>query len=167
MSFDIGKTVVCDHVDYTGKSWKDPSIVTGCPKCLGLGTYYDFEWNEADGSVKEVTGLSLLQELTLKAVLTLKESNKFHPEYGTGISDSVAAIITEESIRRMVEYEVGAALGQLHIRQQMQQQLGQEMSDDELIYEVADLVLRFVDERTITIYISIVTESGRTVTFQV
>lgn len=167
MSFDIGKTIQCNHIDWTGKSWATSNLISGCPKCGGWGTYYDFEWNEADGSVRTVIGLNLLQEFVVKAVITIKGTNPFHPEYGTAISDSVAALATESYVKRMVEHEVAAALGQVYLRQQMQQQAGQELSEDELIYEIAKVVLRFIDERTISIYLSIVTESGREIEFTV
>jgi len=167
MSFDIGKTIKCDHLDYTGRYWGDPAEITGCPKCLGEEEYYDIAWNVVSGDAVNVEDLDLLEELVIKAVLTEIGDNKFHPEYGTSIVGSVGNAVSVESVARTVEVEVGVALGQLYLRQQQQVQLGQEMSSDELIYMVERVETRIVDERTLHVAVTVVAESGRETTVTV
>ena len=167
MSFDIGQRIRCNHIDYTGKYWGNPSEIDGCPKCKGVGEYYDVEWNASTGSIAQVENLDLLEELVMKAVMTEIGDNRFHPEYGTSIVNSIANVASAESVARTVEAEVGRALGQIYLRQQQQIQLGQDMSDDELIYRVDKIETRVVDPRTLTVTVSIVTESGNEVAVEI
>jgi len=161
MSFDIGKMITCDHIDYTGKSWGDPTEISGCPKCKGDGEYYDLTWNVGIGIAVHVEDLDLLQELTLKAVLTQVGDNKFHPDYGTSIMGSIANLKTVESVARTLETEIARALGQLYLRQQQQIQLGQEMSDDELIHSIDRVETRAIDARTLYVGVTVIAESGK------
>ena len=163
MSFDIGKTLQCNHVDYDGTYWGTPEKLNGCPKCRGTGKYYDLVWDIGGGEAVQVSELDLLQELTLKAVLTSIGSNKFHPNYGTSLVESIANLVTVESVARTAEQEIGRALGQLYLRQQEQLRLGQPMDVDELIYQVDKLDLRIVNEMTLNIDVTITTEGGREV----
>ena len=173
MSFDIGKTIQCDHIDYTGKFWGEQDAsgkyikISGCPKCLGRGYYYDLEWNSADGNVTQVEDLELLQELCVKAILTKIKSNKFHPEYGTSIYDAIATVSSTDYMARLLETEIEKAFGYLRYRQEMQLQVGQEMSDDELIYSVPHIDFQFIDERTLKVIMDIVAESGKDITFEI
>ncbi len=164
MSFDIGKTIKCDHLDYTGKYWGDPTEINGCPKCRGEEEYYDIAWDVASGDAVNVEDLDLLEELVVKAVLTETRDNRFHPEYGTSIVGSVGNAISVETVARTVETEVGIALGQLYLRQQQQVQLGQEMSSDELIYMIERVETRIVDELTLHVAVTVIAESGREAT---
>jgi len=164
MSFDIGKTIRCNHIDYTGKYWGDPTEMNGCPKCKGEEEYYDIAWNIVSGGAVNVEGLDLLGELVVKAVLTEINDNRFHPEYGTSIVGSIGNAVSTELVARTIEMEVGRALGQLYLRQQQQVQLGQEMSSDELIHMVERIETRIVDARTITVAVTVVAESGRETT---
>jgi len=161
MSFDIGKTVKCNHIDYTGRYWGDPTEINGCPRCKGEGEYYDLSWDIVSGEAEQVDDIDLLEELVIKAVLTEIGDNKFHPEYGTSIIGSIGNAASVESVARTVEMEVGKALGQLYLRQQQQLQLGQSMSEDELIYKVDRVETRIVDARTLTVALTVIAESGR------
>jgi len=167
MSFDIGKTIACNHLDYTGRYWGDPTEINGCPRCKGEGEYYDLSWGIVSGDAEHVEDLTLLEELVIKAVLTELGDNRFHPEYGTSIASSVGNAVSMESVARTLELEVGRALGQLYLRQQQQVQLGQEMSSDELIYMVERIETRIVDARTITVAVTVVAESGSETTITV
>ncbi len=167
MSFDIGKMVLCNHLDYTGKYWGSADEIEGCPKCTGAGEYYDISWGPMPGDMTQVVNLALLEELVKKAILTEIGDNEFHPEYGTSIVSSIGSASYVEAISRVIEMEVGKALGQLYLRQQQQLQLGQNMSEDELIYKVARSDVRIVDERTLLVYLTIVAESGRELTIAI
>lgn len=165
MSFDIGQTVPCDHTDRYGNIYNTPETINLCPKCGGLEEYYDFVWKVADGNIDLVDDNPLLQELVIKAVLTEKEDNIFHPNYGTSIYASVAAPSTSiEAVARLVEREVAKAVGGVRFRQDQQMQLGQQVTDDELIYSVEGLDLRIVDERSLAITLMVIAESGRSLT---
>jgi len=164
VSFDIGKTIRCDHIDRAGNSYNTPELVDRCPKCAGAEEYYDFEWKVTDGDVDQVDDVDLLVELVVKAVLTEINDNIFHPNFGTAIYTSVAAPSSSvEAVARLVERQVAKAVGGIRFRQDQLLELGVEMSDDELVYALQGLDVRIVDERTIKISMIVVAESGRAV----
>jgi len=166
VSFDIGKTIACDHIDNLGYYWGDPDEVEGCPKCRGTKEYYDLAWNIGLGEPYYVEDLTLLQELTLKAVLTQIGDNKFHPNYGTSIMGSIANLRTVESVARTLETEIAKALAALYLRQQQQIQLGQDMSDDELINRIDKVETVVSDPRTLNVEVIVVAESGNDTTIR-
>lgn len=163
MSFDIGKTIACNHVDHLGYYWGNPGEVEGCPKCRGANEYYDLAWNIGLGEPDFVEDLTLLSELTLKAVLTEIGDNKFHPNYGTSIMGSIANLRTVETVARTLETEIAKAMASLYLRQQQQIQLGQEMSDDELINRIDKVETVVRDPRTLNVEVIIVAESAKEV----
>lgn len=168
MSFDIGQTVKCNHVDKYGNSYTAPDKVTMCPKCAGTGEYYDFVWKVTDGNVDQVRDNPLLQELVVKGVMTGKGENKFHPEYGTSITSSVGVpMASAEAVIRLFEREIAKALGGIRIRQNQQLEIGQEMSDDELIHSIENLDVRLIDERTVNATMTIIAESAKSLTFTI
>lgn len=164
MSFDIGKTIACNHVDNFGYYWGSPDEVEGCPKCRGANEYYDLAWNIGTGEPDFVEDLTLLAELTLKAVLTEVGDNRFHPNYGTSIMRSIANLRTAETVARTLETEIARVLGQLYLRQQQQIQIGQEMSDDELIHSIDRVETTVRDPRTLYVEVILVAESGKETT---
>ena len=166
MSFDIGYSVKCDHVDRFGTSYLANTFA--CPKCEGTDYYYDMSWNSATGNLYQVINLELLEELSMKSVLTIKGNCPLHTEYGTSITKSVAAPSTSmESVIRLVESEVTAALAGLRGTQDMQLSIGQEVTEDEHIYSIQDIKVYAVDARTIQVEIGIITEAGKSMTFTV
>ncbi len=167
MSFDVGKTIVCDHIDYTGKSWGAANEIMGCPKCLGQESYYDISFSSASGAVNKVEGVDLLEELVMKVVLTGVGDNPFHLEYGTSIRDSIGALNSYESFARVIEFEIERGSSLLYLNQQLQLQLGQTMSDDELIHSIGNIQLDFVTERLLKIRMQVVAESGKDIEFVV
>lgn len=163
MSFDTGSTQRCDHIDYTGYYWGAIDEVSACPKCHGSDDYYDYTFNNGTGNAQRIIETELLEELTIKAVLTIKGANIFHPSYGTSISSSIGDQNNLETVSRIIETEVQQTLGAFYLRQQQQLQLGQVMSDDELIYMVDQIVSRVIDPRTLHVSIIIISESGKDV----
>jgi hypothetical protein len=176
MSFDIGQRLICNHldnnIDYTNN-------IPTCPKCLGMNNfkdqnyidqyyYYDADWSFVDGSLIKVEDLPLLQELCLKAIVTVKGNCTFHPEFGTSITTSVAATtVSFEAVQRLIEKEVNVAMAGLQMRQDLQISLGQTLTDDERIYTVNKIETIFIDERTLSVNLYITTESGKDLTFSV
>jgi len=168
MSFDIGQTILCNHIDRFGNTYTDPSQIDRCPKCHGKGDYYDLVWNATSGEVSKVEDLSLLQELAVKAVLTSKGDNIYHPSYGTAITDSVAAPSSSvDAVARLIEQQVVQALGGVRFRQDQQLEIGQVMTDDELIRAISGIEVEIIDERTLKVVLSIIAESGSTSTFTI
>lgn len=166
MSFDIGKTIKCNHMDNFGYYWGNPNEIEGCPKCRGTNEYYDLAWAIGLGEPDYVEDLTLLMELTLKAVLTQTGDNKFHPNYGTSIIGSIANLRTVETVARTIETEIARALAALYLRQQQQIQLGQDMSDDELVHRIDKVETVVRDPRTLNIEVIVVAESGKDVTIR-
>jgi len=166
MTYDLGQRVTCNHLDRYNNDYK--TNPTACPKCLGSNYYYDLLWSEVDGNIIQVINLPLLQELCLKAVLTELGNSTFHPEYGTSIYSSVAnATSSFESVKRIIEREVGVALAGLKGRQDLQIALTQTLTDDERIYELNQIEVKFIDERTLNVNLYITTESGKDLVFAV
>lgn len=166
MSFDIGKTIGCNHVDNFGYYWGNPDEIEGCPKCRGANEYYDLAWDIGLGEPDYVEDLTLLMELTLKGVLTQAGDNRFHPNYGTSIMGSIANLRTVETVARTLETEIARALAALYLRQQQQIQLGQDMSDDELVHRIDKVETVVRDPRTLNVEVIIVAESGKDVTIR-
>lgn len=168
MSFDIGKTIPCDHVDRYGNTYHSPERINLCPKCAGSNEYYDFVWSVVSGDVELVEDNPLLQELCVKAVITAKGDNIFHPSYGTSIVDSVGAPSSSiEAVARLVEREIVKGIGAVRFRQDQQLELGQEMSDDELLHSLDGIEIGIADERTLSVTLRIIAESGRSLVFTI
>ncbi len=163
MSFDTGSTQRCDHIDYTGYYWGNVNEVSACPKCHGSDDYYDYTFENGTGNAKHIVEAILLEELTVKAVLTIKGDNIFHPSFGTSISNSIGDQSNLETVSRIIETEVQQTLGAFYLRQRQQLQLGQVMSDDELIYMVDQIVSRVIDPRILHISVTVIAESGKSV----
>jgi phage baseplate assembly protein W len=166
MSYDLGQRVLCNHLDRYGNDYK--SNPGACPKCLGLGYYYDMLWDNVTGNISKVEDLHLLQELCLKSILTEVGDNPFHPEFGTHITRAVASP-TSESTKRVVEKEVGVAMAGLKGRQDLQAAIGQSLSKDERIYQLKkiDVSLSASDSRNLKVNIYIVTESGKDLVYYI
>ena len=166
MSFDLGQMVTCDHVDRYGNVYTGVNIVL-CPKCAGAGEYYDMTWNLSNGNPQPVEDLALLEELSVKAVLTIKGEDAFNPTYGTSIITSVGTPLSSmQAVTRLIEQEVTDALASLRARQNQQRAVGQYMSKDEVIYSVSQLNVTLIDSRTLRVIMDIVAESGNTVTIK-
>lgn len=164
MSFDIGKMVDCDHIDRFGNSYNTAALVSSCPKCAGELEYYDFYWKPTDGNIEQVVNVDLLVELVVKAVLTEIGENVFHPNFGTSVYTSVAAPSASiEAVTRLIEQQVAKAVGGIRYRQDQLLELGVEMSDDELVYALQGLDVRMTDERTLSITMMVIAESGQSV----
>lgn len=164
MSFDIGKMVACDHIDRLGNSYNTPALVAGCPKCAGKLEYYDFYWKPTDGNIEQVVDVDLLVELIVKAVLTEISDNIFHPNFGTSIATSIAAPSSSiEAVTRLISQQVTKAVGGIRYRQNQMLELGVEMSDDELVFALQGLDVRMVDERTLSVTMMVIAESGQSV----
>ena len=164
MSFDIGQTIQCDHTDWDGTIYLGNDIAF-CPKCNGAGEYYDLVWNLTNGDIRPVTNLPLLEELTVKSVMTVKGENPFHPMYGTSIVKSVGSpLASPQAVTRLIEQEVTEALAAMRQRQNQQMAVGQYMSKDEVIYSISQLNVTMIDARTMRVTMGVVAESGRTLT---
>jgi len=161
MSFDTGSTQRCDHTDYAGYYWGAINEISACPKCHGTETYYDFTFDNSTGNAKRIIDTNLLEELTIKAILTIKGDNIFHTSFGTSIGSSIGNQSNLETVSRIIETEVEQALGLLYLRQRQQLQLGQVMSADELIYRIDQIVSRVIDPRSLYVNVTVVAESGK------
>ena len=161
MSFDVGGMVMCDHVDRYGKTYSGDELYL-CPKCFGAGEYYDLSWSIVNGAINPIVDLTLLEELVVKGVLTIKGENPFHPVYGTSIMESIGVpLASPMSVTRLIEQEVSDSLAGVRARQKQQTSVGQYMSQDELIYAVSNLKVVVTDPRTIRVDMTIVAESGK------
>ena len=164
MSFDVGGTTMCDHKDRYGNTYSGDTLAL-CPKCGGTGEYYDLSWNLVNGAIRPVVDLDLLEELVVKGVLTVKEENPFHPNYGTSIVRSIGApLASPVAVVRLIEKEVSDALANIQIRQKQQASVGQYMSEDELIYAINDLSVYITEPRTVRVDLTVVAESGKEIT---
>lgn len=166
MSFDIGKSIECDHRDYDDDGNLVAYDLDSCPKCLGKGYYYDF--NLVSGNVEKVENLDLLEELAVKYVLTEQGTDRLNKSFGTNLLKILGepGHSTFEALRRRLEREVVEALSVLRLRQIQQQETGQEVTDEEALARIDAVDVRFVEPRNLEVEVVLTNKAGQTVHFR-
>lgn len=118
-----------------------------CPRCGG--TYVENDWRFSTlGDAVEIRNEDLLYQACLKAILTVKGSNPYHPNYGSNITTRIgrkaagaAALIIQEDVQQ-------ALLGVQNL--QKKQKLYQSLTNEELLYRIDSVSVRpAVDDPTV------------------
>jgi hypothetical protein len=138
-----------------------------CPRCGGLGIEHDFRVTDS-GDYQVLRGRPLLVQECLKAILTVRGSNPFHAWYGSRISDSIGTKFTGGFFTSRVESEVRESLTKLQSLKKRQEELGQPVSDTEVIAQVLNVSVT-EDERYLTtafISVEIMSRDGARVSLE-
>lgn len=104
-----------------------------CPRCRG--TFVENDWRfDPQGDVILIDNENLLYQACLKALLTVKGSNPFHPFYGSSILDRIGSKLVG-GVLLQIQEDVRAALQNVRAVQSKQQQY-QIVTDKERLYAV-------------------------------
>ena len=104
-----------------------------CPRCQGTLIENDYRFN-ALGDLLEVENEDLLYQVCLKAILTQKRSNPYHPAYGTAILSQIGRKMSS-SVQVLIQEDISSILSQLQ-KMQAQQAKYQLVSLRERLYKV-------------------------------
>ena len=85
INFLDGNTNVYPTKVYLANYVTDPSA---CPKCLGTMKISDISF-DATGDVSQVSNRDLIKQKVVKALLTLKGSNRFNQNYGSSLTEAI------------------------------------------------------------------------------
>lgn len=110
-----------------------------CPRCNGTYVENDYRFN-TEGEPIIIQDSNLLYQMCLKAILTEKGSNPFHPTYGCGLLSHVGAKRTFETAMAMRD-DIETALRKIKSLQQQQRKY-QLVSGGELLYAVNGVDVR-------------------------
>ena len=110
-----------------------------CQRCRA--TYVENDWRfNPDGAVLTVENEDLLYQACLKAILTVRGSNPYHPVYGSRITDRVGLKITGTSAM-LIRQDVQNALQQVQTLQSGQRQY-QSVTNREMLYKIQNVDVR-------------------------
>lgn len=104
-----------------------------CPRCRATYVENDYRF-DLEGNVRTIQNEDLLYQTCLKAILTMKGSNPYHPGYGSFVMSRVGSKSTQVSAAQIRE-DVINVLGQVQSVQSQQRQY-QQVKDRERLYRV-------------------------------
>ena len=110
-----------------------------CRRCRA--TYVENDWRfNADGEVLTVRDENLLYQACLKAILTVRNSNPYHPAYGSKITTRVGQKMTGTAAM-LIRQDVQAALEQVKALQAGQRKY-QSVTNREMLYNIKNVDVR-------------------------
>lgn len=110
-----------------------------CPRCQGTYTENDYRFN-LNGDILVIRDEDLLYQACLKAILTIKGSNPFHPGYGSSLASRIGAKQARAAAVSLRE-DVLNCLSTVQELQGGQRQF-QQVSDRERLYRVNSVDVR-------------------------
>lgn len=122
------------------------TISSYCPKCVGLNSLDDIQYN-IKGDLLKIRNEALLLQNLEKFTVTEIQSNPFHTFIGTGLVKLLGSRITDSAfITNKVTQQITASLSVLKSLQEQYSQTGRAVTDGELLDVVDSVVVRFDDE---------------------
>jgi hypothetical protein len=132
MSTDIKMFVQCDHYA-DGKQY----TYDMCPKCFGKGYYYDISF-DSTGNPILATGTIKLQQEVLKIINDVRGNNLFFERWGSTIHDIIGSKMTNMPMAKC-EMAVRMCLDYLKTLQQMEHEMYDNMTSDEILLDVESI----------------------------
>jgi hypothetical protein len=125
-----------------------------CPRCRA--TYIENDWRfDEEGDTLLIDNENLLYQACLKALLTRKGSNSYHPAYGSSIMDRIGSKVVGATLTLLQE-DVRAALLKVQTVQSAQRKY-QLVTDKERFYSLREVkVTPGDDPTTVLIQVSVV-----------
>lgn len=114
----------------------------------------------ADGSIKTVTDTPKLRQDILKALITPLGTNRFHPWYGSTVSDeNIGEVLSDDLRFSQIESAITETLERLRLLQQSQLTF-QNVTLAELISEIGPVIVErnFADPRQINVIVTVYTQ---------
>lgn len=110
-----------------------------CRRCRA--TYVENDWRfNAEGAVLTVRNEDLLYQACLKAILTVRNSNPYHPAYGSKVTTRVGHKLTGTSAM-LIRQDVQGALQQVQGLQAGQRKY-QSVTNREMLYQIVNVDVR-------------------------
>lgn len=156
---DVRFRVECNHyVDGTGYS------LDACPRCHGVGHYYDLSF-DTRGRIFTVEGSAKLVQELQKIALTVKGSNPFYPSQGTTFSTIGNVSLDSPFLKSRLSAEAIDVVSQLLALQYAESGVGRVFPDSELIHSIGTLSVQqdTTEPRRWRVFLEVLTESGKNV----
>lgn len=137
---------------YLNKKWRSPedyfeityyTLSTYCPKCAGLNTINDIQYN-VKGDYLLIRNENLLLQNLEKFTITEIQSNPFHTFIGTALVKLLGQRVTDTSyITAKITQQIAGTLDSLKSLQEQYRLTGRLVTDGELLDTVENIVVRF------------------------
>ena len=136
-----------------------------CPRCRG--TFVENDWRfDPQGEVILIDNENLLYQACLKALLTVKGSNVFHPNYGSSITERIGSKLVGAALLQIQE-DVRAALVSVQ-SVQLKQQRYQTVTDKERLYAIiAATVTQGDDPTTVLVNVTVQNASAQPIALSI
>ena len=133
------------------------SMPERCPRCGA--TYVENDWRfDANGEVVTIQNEDVLYQACMKAILTVKGSNAFHPNYGSKTLTRIGQKAVGSSLN-LIREDVMTALSQVKTLQNGQRNY-QTVSSRELLYTIQSVNVRVSAEDQTVFFIDVVVRNG-------
>jgi len=128
-----------------------------CPRCGG--TFVENDWRfDPRGEVITIQDEDLLYQACLKAVLTVRGSNPFHPGYGSTVSSRIGSKALGASAA-LVREDVQRALQQVRSLQKRQRQY-QPVTNRELLFSIQSVDVRTSEFDPTVFFLEVTVRNG-------
>lgn len=136
-----------------------------CPRCRG--TFVENDWRfDPQGEVILIDNENLLYQACLKALLTVKGSNVFHPAYGASITNRIGSKLVGAALLQIQE-DVRSALLSVQAVQSKQQRY-QVVTDKERLYAIiAATVTQGDDPTTVLVNVTVQNASAEPIALSI
>jgi phage baseplate assembly protein W len=133
------------------------AVPNRCPRCVGTYVENDYRF-DLQGRVITLKDEDLLYQTCLKALLTIKGSNPYHPGYGSTLSSRIGSKQVRAAAAALRE-DVVACLNQVQVLQEGQRQF-QQVTDRERLYRVNSVDVRPAQDDPTVFYVDVTVTNG-------
>lgn len=154
MSKDMMIFNLCDHIIDGEKYTKED-----CPLCLGKDYYYDIAFNEK-GLVEMCEDEIKLQQEVLKILTDIKGGNRFFVNYGNPLNKEMIGKKKNEATQQRIKIALYDTLQYLKNVQINNKILFNNMTNEEIIESIDNIIVKTTSNNTFKILISFNNASG-------
>ena len=130
-----------------------------CPRCGA--TWVENDWRfDPQGDVITIENEDLLYQACLKAILTVKGTNAFHPGYGSRVTTRIGRKVVGASAA-LIKEDVVTALKQVQTLQQTQRKY-QLVRNREMLFSIQTVDVRVSDLDPTVFFLDVVVRNGST-----
>lgn len=155
MSKDMMIFNLCDHIIDGEKYAKED-----CPLCLGKDYYYDIAFNEK-GLVEMCGDEIKLQQEVLKILTDIKGGNRFFVNYGNSLNKEMIGKKKNEATQQRIKIALYDTLQYLKNIQINNKILFNNMTNEEIIESIDNVIVKTTSKNTFKILISFSNASGK------
>lgn len=131
-----------------------------CRRCGGIGVENDWRYS-TDGQITMVENELLLVQELLKITYTVRNSNPFHPWYGTLITDRIGSKITSSgALQNLISSDIYTTFSRWQsIKKAQEEDVGQEVTDKEFPYRLLKVELEQSQEDPTVLFVNITVQN--------